>query len=107
MRYDDIRAGFEIFGKSLGRVLAVIICCAPAVIGFHIVGDGGGDWDWLVAWGGMGLTAYWLLGFFDMLGVEERHEREIRAYLAKEAARERNSLKKPQENALEKGKQTA
>lgn len=105
MRYNDIRDGFEVFGKSLGRVLAVIICCAPAVIGFHIVGDGGGDWDWLVAWGGIGLSAYLLLGFFDHLGQEQRHEREIRAYFAKEAAREQKTLKKAQGIASEKEKQ--
>lgn len=77
MRFEDIREGGQVFGKSVGHILAAIMSCAPAVVGYHIGGEFTGDWDWLAAAGGLALTCYLLAALLSHLGEERRREREL------------------------------
>ena len=77
MRFEDIREGGQVFGKSVGHILAAIMSCAPAVVGYHIGGEFTGDWDWLAAAGGLALTCYLLAALLSHLGEERRHERAL------------------------------
>jgi len=76
MRYEDMREGLEVFGRSLGRVFCIVCVCAPAAFAYHLTKESESDWDILVFWGGVAISIFFLCASFAMFGEQKRHRRE-------------------------------
>lgn len=79
MRYEDMREGLEVFGRSLGRVFCIVCVCAPAAFAYHLTKENESDWDILVFWVGVGISIFFLCAAFAMFGEQKRHRREFSA----------------------------